>query len=261
MSPEQCKGEELDGRSDIYALGCMMYQALVGALPFAGGDPMETMFKHVYEDAPSFKQVRPDVQIAPELQRIVFKALERETEKRYANADALENDLLRFAAGKTVSPVVSPLTPKAERSVAQHSVPSAPFVPSSQRRPVVTAAETESAAAGSPADVADAAAASPAGAAAVTAAELLCRAGIITQQDLDYALRLANEVGGDASNILLGAGRVQPAVLNASRKCLALVERGLCDVTQAVVLVSFCHRAKLPFEECLKRLGWELPPL
>ncbi len=273
MSPEQCKGEELDGRSDIYALGCMMYQALVGTLPFAGADPMETMFKHVYADAPGFEQVRPDVPIAAELQRIVFKALERETEKRYANADALENDLLRFAAGKTVSPVVSPPAPQAERSAAQHSVPSSPFVPSSQRRPVVTAAETESAAAGSPED-----ASSPAPLphaqdslesqsepvafeVSVTAEELLCRAGIISQQDLDYALRLAEEVGGDASNILLGAGRVQPTVLNASRKCLALVERGLCDVTQAVVLVSFCHRAKLPFEDCLKKLGWELPPL
>ena len=239
MSPEQCKGEELDGRSDIYALGCMMYQSLTGAFPFAGKDPMETMFKHVYEEAPPFEQVRPDLTVSPELQRIVFKALVRDLEQRYRNAEQLEADLLRFGCSKAVFPVTLGGTP-------QPAEPAAPPQPAALNPPPVEASTQPTGR--SPSE-------------AMTAPELLLKAGIISQPDYDHAMRLTAEVGGDAGNILLGAGRVQPIILSASRKCLALMQRGLCNLTQAVILVSYCHRAGLSFEDGVQKLGWEIPAL
>jgi serine/threonine protein kinase len=94
MSPEQCRADAVDSRTDIYSLGCMMYQSITGRLAFLGKDAMDTMYKHVYESARPFAEVRPDLNFPPELERIVFKTLEIEREKRYATMEDLEADLV-----------------------------------------------------------------------------------------------------------------------------------------------------------------------
>jgi serine/threonine protein kinase len=96
MSPEQCCGQEVDARSDIYSLGCVMYASLTGALPFAGTDAVETMYKHIRQQAPSFAVACPELELPPELERIVLKALEKDVDRRYQTANELVADLERF---------------------------------------------------------------------------------------------------------------------------------------------------------------------
>jgi tRNA A-37 threonylcarbamoyl transferase component Bud32 len=93
MSPEQCCGQEVDARTDIYSLGCVMYMSLTGALPFAGEDAVETMYMHIREPVPSFGMTRPDLDLPEEAEKIVHKALEKNPEKRYQNAEELAQDL------------------------------------------------------------------------------------------------------------------------------------------------------------------------
>ncbi|MBK9620506.1 MAG: serine/threonine protein kinase [Candidatus Obscuribacter sp.] len=93
MSPEQCKGLTLDGRSDIYSLGCLMYQAISGALPFLGENALQTLSKHICDPPPKFKEIAPDLKISTELEKIIFKTLEKEPEKRYETVAELREDL------------------------------------------------------------------------------------------------------------------------------------------------------------------------
>jgi serine/threonine protein kinase len=93
MSPEQCKGLSLDGRSDIYSLGCLMYQAATGSLPFLGENALQTLSKHICDPPPKFKDIAPDLKITPDLERIIFKTMEKEPEKRYESVAELHADL------------------------------------------------------------------------------------------------------------------------------------------------------------------------
>ena len=95
MSPEQCKGESLDARSDIYSLGCMMFEALTGRPPIVGQTPIETIFRHVTEIPPLVSSLLPDadrpgVRLADE---IVARCLEKDPAARYQSALELMGDL------------------------------------------------------------------------------------------------------------------------------------------------------------------------
>jgi hypothetical protein len=93
MSPEQCKGLSLDGRSDIYSLGCLMYQAISGALPFLGENALQTLSKHICDPPPPFQQVVPKLDIPEEVEAVIFKTLEKEPDNRYATVADLRKDL------------------------------------------------------------------------------------------------------------------------------------------------------------------------
>jgi len=221
MSPEQCRGESLDGRSDIYSLGCMMYQCATGILPFVGKDPFETMYKHIYEKAHSFEKIRPDVKFPDELERIIFKCLDIDVSKRYSSADEVLADLERLRAQ---TPQVIQLTPASQvkaRSVA----------PSSQ-----SATQIE-----------------------ISAPGLLRQAGIIAPQDLEQVAKLTAEVGGDTGTILLATGKLEPSMLEAANTCKKWIERGNMNISQAVILLNYCFRARTNFKEAVAELGWTLP--
>ena len=94
MSPEQCRGRELDARSDIYSLGCVMYRCLTGKPVFAGRDPMECMYKQVNDSPMSFNDIVPELGLADKLESAVFRAISKEPDERYTSMlefrDALE---------------------------------------------------------------------------------------------------------------------------------------------------------------------------
>ncbi|MBS1953171.1 MAG: tetratricopeptide repeat protein [Cyanobacteria bacterium SZAS-4] len=97
MSPEQCRGRNLDIRSDIYSLGCVMYRTLTGSSPFFGQDPMECMYKQVNEAPNKFFETNPDTKAPEALEAIVFKCLAKEPADRYQTMSELKEALLEFA--------------------------------------------------------------------------------------------------------------------------------------------------------------------
>ncbi|CAN5442455.1 hypothetical protein BH10CYA1_BH10CYA1_44150 [soil metagenome] len=93
MSPEQCMGRGPDLRSDIYSVGCLMYEALSGVPPLMGDTSFETMTKHVNEMPITFKQVNSELNIPPGLEAVVFRCLQKDPEDRYQSASEIINDL------------------------------------------------------------------------------------------------------------------------------------------------------------------------
>jgi eukaryotic-like serine/threonine-protein kinase len=91
MSPEQIAGKKVDGRSDLYSLGVMLYQMLTGVLPFRGDSMAELMYKIANEEAPDIRIVRRDIPDA--LADVVALALSKRSETRYQDGDALAADL------------------------------------------------------------------------------------------------------------------------------------------------------------------------
>ncbi len=94
MSPEQCQGHPLDRRADIYSMGVVLYEALVGKVPFMGKSMVDTMAKHLNESPPPFKTVLPDVFIPERLEQTVMKALSKKPENRQQSMAALKHELM-----------------------------------------------------------------------------------------------------------------------------------------------------------------------
>lgn len=138
MSPEQCSGQPLDGRSDIYSLGCLMYETLSGRPPLKGDNPVQTIYKHMNERPASFLDVGAPV--PKDVEDIIFRAMEKDPARRFQSAEqmaiALEKliephpDACANATASGASPGVPPAQEKTTISSTteeqQHSVPAPP---------------------------------------------------------------------------------------------------------------------------------------
>ncbi|MQF69154.1 hypothetical protein FIM12_02300 [SAR202 cluster bacterium AD-804-J14_MRT_500m] len=109
MSPEQCKGEQADSRSDIYSLGIVIYQMLTGNLPFPADSPLAVMRKHIEDPPPPLDQM--DSRIPRTIQDIVAICLEKQPDRRYRSATALANSLNQVSTESSPGPRTSVFTP------------------------------------------------------------------------------------------------------------------------------------------------------
>ena len=96
MSPEQAMGKLVDGRSDLYALGVVMYEGLVGFPPFDGADAFSVGYKHVHEKPVDLAEI--DSRLPEPLVEIVMKCLSKSADDRYPRGDALADALLGYLA-------------------------------------------------------------------------------------------------------------------------------------------------------------------
>jgi len=93
MSPEQCRGGDIDGRSDIYACGVLLYQLVTGELPFTGETPLHTAMRHIHAQARPPSELRRNLD--PSLEQVILKALAKWPGERQQNAAALREELHR----------------------------------------------------------------------------------------------------------------------------------------------------------------------
>ncbi|MFP2913029.1 serine/threonine-protein kinase, partial [Pyxidicoccus sp. 3LFB2] len=86
MAPEQARNVT-DARSDVYSLGVVMFQMLMGRPPFIARDHIELIFAHYKEAPPTFQQVRPDLTVPPEIEAVVRRCLEKDPARRFQTMD------------------------------------------------------------------------------------------------------------------------------------------------------------------------------
>lgn len=98
IAPEQCAGQDADPRSDIYSLGCVMYEALTGNPPFVHDSAIKVLLMQLSEIPPPLSVACPDARVPYELETIVMRCLEKDPAARYQNASELGADLWTYAA-------------------------------------------------------------------------------------------------------------------------------------------------------------------
>ncbi|MBX9671502.1 MAG: protein kinase [Candidatus Obscuribacterales bacterium] len=103
MSPEQCLGFMLDHRSDVYSLGCLMYEAMTGNTPFAGANPIQLVVKHINEEVPEFPAEAKRKKETQRLENVVLRCLEKDQSNRYQSMESLIGDLQAVKDGKQTS--------------------------------------------------------------------------------------------------------------------------------------------------------------
>lgn len=110
MSPEQCMAKPIDHRSDIYSLGCLMYEALTGEPPLMGGNVYETFHMQTHERPKPLGEVRPEYKGGTQFEFIILKAMAKNPRHRYQTMNELQDALVHvgsFDAGTGIKKLVT----------------------------------------------------------------------------------------------------------------------------------------------------------
>jgi serine/threonine protein kinase len=101
MSPEQAQGESIDGRSDIYGLGVILFEMLTGQQPYHGDTPMSVVVKQITDPVPHILDVKPD--LPPDIEVIIEKAMAKDRNERFQDVKSLADALNAVARGERLS--------------------------------------------------------------------------------------------------------------------------------------------------------------
>ena len=110
LSPEQATGEMADGRSDLYSLGCLMYELLTGRPPFTGDTPVSIAYQHVSSPITPASQVKPG--LSTDIDRMLEVVLSKDPNNRYQDATAMLADLQRVIKGEPVTTKIQKVFPR-----------------------------------------------------------------------------------------------------------------------------------------------------
>ena len=110
LSPEQATGELADGRSDLYSLGCLMYELLTGRPPFTGDTPVSVAYQHVSSALTPASQINPSLD--PNLDRMLEVVLAKDPNNRYQDAAAMLEDLEHVIKGEPVTTKIKKIFPR-----------------------------------------------------------------------------------------------------------------------------------------------------
>ncbi|MFC8451971.1 protein kinase [Kitasatospora sp. NPDC057223] len=138
LSPEQALGKSVDARSDLYSVGCMLFELLTGQLPFDGDSPFSIAYKHVQEEPPAPSSLNPAV--TPAVDALVARALRKDPAHRFPTAEAMREEVERVLGGGQGGSPLQASTPlvigEGPRSAfAAPSLTSMPQVPGDLRTP------------------------------------------------------------------------------------------------------------------------------
>ncbi len=228
MSPEQCKGETLDARSDIYSLGCVMYQSLMGKRPFEGENAYKTIYMHVNVKPTPFADLRVDISLPPALEAVVMKCLEKMPSKRYQTVMELSLELQRLAQQAT-------LEQKENQPWRTRQTQSGTFYAISP----TTGKEA------------------PANVGAVL--KLLHKAGLVGESDYNKAMALQGpQAEGEAGKYLVSNNILDNKTLHAAVQVQALIEKQALKTEKAIIALHYCQRSRIGLDEALDELGWKI---
>ncbi|MBA3994179.1 MAG: hypothetical protein C0469_11680, partial [Cyanobacteria bacterium DS2.3.42] len=121
MSPEQCRGEKLDERSDMYSLGCMFYELLTGTPPFVGVDFADTVGMHFNDNPRPLTETRPDLGCAKELDAVVNKLMAKARKDRYQTMGDVAEDLGPIFEKLKIAQQESKAKEEAEKSIVANA--------------------------------------------------------------------------------------------------------------------------------------------
>ncbi|MEX2202723.1 MAG: Stk1 family PASTA domain-containing Ser/Thr kinase [Actinomycetota bacterium] len=129
LSPEQAQGQPVDGRSDLYSLGCVLFEMVTGRPPFLGDSPVAVASKHVLEQATPPSRLNPDV--SPDLDAVILRALAKNPANRYQTAEEFREDLERVRRGQPVN--ATPLLPAGTTQVIDRPASRTAVLPPTER--------------------------------------------------------------------------------------------------------------------------------
>ncbi len=117
VSPEQARGERVDHRSDIYSLGCVLYQLLTGKPPYEAKSAMGVLTKHAHDPVPQIRAELPDIE--PEVEKVVTRCLQKAVAERYQDLSEMAADMAQVYRSKSIMGLI----PESVRQSLRSSAP------------------------------------------------------------------------------------------------------------------------------------------
>jgi serine/threonine-protein kinase len=105
MAPEQIRGDRVDARTDVYALGIIMYEMMTGKVPFDRPNSVNILMAHVNEDAPPMRQMNPNIQLTDAFEETVMRCMAKDVETRFRSMDEVLAALKRVGGGAATATV------------------------------------------------------------------------------------------------------------------------------------------------------------